>query len=582
MVSHPRSGSKEESYGGDSGTAWRGLPWYPIGRLSTAGVVALVACVCVGAALVGARTAAGANPAVSVVTASTAETSTTNFTSANATATCAPGTTLVGGGDQLTRGGAPNGIAGGTPPLSTTPVPNDGNVTLGVYPSNSGGMQSPSGTVTPGSWTATGGYSGQAPGTDYVSSYAMCASNVTAATIVEVAVTATQSLGPVTAQCPAGDSLVGGGGGYTEFPPGGGNNTKLLNSYPSDGAGDVPVSGATNPTSWTVKGNSNNPTGASTTTAIAVCSTGVTVPTVVETAANNDDNPPGSGAVPGGTTLPATASCAGGTTLLGGGSFVTSIQGGNVGGPGNGGQGVHLIGDFPGTASSGTTSSPVVSGAAGSSWTAMVQNGGQNLDALNVEAFALCMTKASPTLTTQASGGIDLGGGAVSDSATLAAGVNPTGSITFDLYGPSSSPNCSGSPVFTSSANVTGNGEYESGSFTPIQPGTYYWTASYSGDGGDNGTSGGCGAANESVHVEGAAEQLNDLLALVTGVGPGNSLAAKVQAAISSFQKGANSTCNQLGALLNEVGAQSGKQLPAVQANTIIADVNRIQTLLGC
>ena len=136
--------------------------------------------------------------------------------------------------------------------------------------------------------------------------------------------------------------------------------------------------------------------------------------------------------------------------------------------------------------------------------------------------------------------------------------------------------------MFTSSATVTGNGSYASGSFTPTQAGTYYWTASYSGDGGDNGTSDGCGAANESVHVEGAPEQLNDLLALVTGVGPGNSLAAKVQAAISSLPNGANSTCNQLGALLNEVRAQSGKHVPAVQANTIIADVNRIQTVLGC
>src|SRR5437879_12811933 len=44
---------------------------------------------------------------------------------------------------------------------------------------------------------------------------------------------------------------------------------------------------------------------------------------------------------------------------------------------------------------------------------------------------------------------------------------------------------CSGS-VFTSSATVTGNGDYSSGPFTATQAGTYHWRASYSGDGNNN------------------------------------------------------------------------------------------------
>src|SRR5262245_52565599 len=97
---------------------------------------------------------AAAAPTANVVSASTAMTGTTNFTSYKATATCPAGTTLVGGGDTLTRAGVP--------------VPNDGAVTLGLFPSDSSGTNAADGTPTPESWTAVGGYSGQAPGLDTV------------------------------------------------------------------------------------------------------------------------------------------------------------------------------------------------------------------------------------------------------------------------------------------------------------------------------------------------------------------------------------------------------------------------------
>jgi uncharacterized repeat protein (TIGR01451 family) len=318
---------------------------------------------------------------VQIASASTPMTSTTNFTTAHATATCPTGTTLVGGGDELTRSGSP--------------VPNDGAVTLGLNPSDGSGNTAPAGGTNPGSWTAIGGYSGQAPGTDTVTSFAVCASNLTSATVVAAQTTATDTLGPVTAVCPSGTSLIGGGGGYSSFP--GSNNTKILDSYPSDAAGDVPTNGSTNPTAWTLQGESNNGT-AETTTAVALCATDVTVPTEVVTASNNDDFPEGSyntnppGGVAGGTALPATAVCPTGTTLLDGGSYITSMQGGLVGGPGNGGQGVHVIGDFP----SDSSGNPIASGSAGS-WTLIGQDGGQNLDDLNVEAFGLCATSTGPS-----------------------------------------------------------------------------------------------------------------------------------------------------------------------------------------
>jgi hypothetical protein len=108
----------------------------------------------------------------------------------------------------------------------------------------------------------------------------------------------------------------------------------------------------------------------------------------------------------------------------------------------------------------------------------------------------------TPALTTSASPGGTLGA-SVHDTATLADGISPTGSITFNLYGPDDST-CSGPPAFTSGppVNVSGNGSYQSGDFTPTAAGTYRWTASYSGDSNNNPSASPCNAANESVTIK--------------------------------------------------------------------------------
>src|SRR5205814_1333293 len=70
---------------------------------------------------------------------------------------------------------------------------------------------------------------------------------------------------------------------------------------------------------------------------------------------------------------------------------------------------------------------------------------------------AILVGKLSPTLSTQASAAVTVGG-AVSDTATIAGGASPTGSITFKLYGPNDA-SCGGAAVFTSAAiAVNGNG----------------------------------------------------------------------------------------------------------------------------
>ena len=78
------------------------------------------------------------------------------------------------------------------------------------------------------------------------------------------------------------------------------------------------------------------------------------------------------------------------------------------------------------------------------------------------------------SLAQQSIGEVGLG---ISDKATLF-GVNPTGSVTFKLY---NNPNASGTPLFTTTANISG-GSATSAFFGVTSPGTYYWQATYNGD----------------------------------------------------------------------------------------------------
>jgi hypothetical protein len=71
-----------------------------------------------------------------------------------------------------------------------------------------------------------------------------------------------------------------------------------------------------------------------------------------------------------------------------------------------------------------------------------------------------------------------------SATAVLSSGAGPegpTGTMTFNLYGPAN-PTCAGFPLTTTNQMVTGNGSYVSDLFTPLAIGTYQWVVVYSGD----------------------------------------------------------------------------------------------------
>ena len=99
-------------------------------------------------------------------------------------------------------------------------------------------------------------------------------------------------------------------------------------------------------------------------------------------------------------------------------------------------------------------------------------------------------------------------------------GTSPGGSITFNLYDPSHT-DCSGTPAYTQTIPVSGNGGYTTTNTTPAATaGTWSWTASYSGDSGNTSSSSGCGQETVTVTplvAQGSCEGSGSIAVLVSG-----------------------------------------------------------------
>jgi Ice-binding-like/IPTL-CTERM motif len=91
-------------------------------------------------------------------------------------------------------------------------------------------------------------------------------------------------------------------------------------------------------------------------------------------------------------------------------------------------------------------------------------------------------------------------GSAISDTKTLSGAAIPTGTITFNLFGPNDAT-CTGPVIFTSTVPVNGNGTFTSASFTPLAIGTFRFIANFSGDANNAPTANACNAPNENVVV---------------------------------------------------------------------------------
>ena len=117
-------------------------------------------------------------------------------------------------------------------------------------------------------------------------------------------------------------------------------------------------------------------------------------------------------------------------------------------------------------------------------------------------------------------------GTAFQDAVSVIGYNSPSGTITFNLYGPND-PNCTGSQVvFTDTETVVSSGA-ESTQFAASSAtgaGDYHWIASYSGDSDNKPVSGACGDAGQTVAVTPAPSL--DVEAIPATAGEGQALTA--------------------------------------------------------
>jgi hypothetical protein len=132
--------------------------------------------------------------------------------------------------------------------------------------------------------------------------------------------------------------------------------------------------------------------------------------------------------------------------------------------------------------------------------------GRSNLDGSNVEADFI--SAAEPTglgvaeghiywispATLSTSPAVSLNADTIRAITTLKGANAPTGTISFDLFGPGDET-CTGTPLASNTVPVSGNGPYRSTEFIPTQAGTYRWRAAYSGDAENDPVNGACEGA---------------------------------------------------------------------------------------
>jgi hypothetical protein len=132
-----------------------------------------------------------------------------------ATAGCASGTVLVGGGIRVFH------AAGDQVVTSTVYEPNNGLVVKGSLPTDASGVNVPS--ADPANWTALGGFAGQSEAGDDVTAFALCSTGGPSHTQVVTATvngpTAAATIARVTASCPVGTRSSGAGGRPRPPPP---------------------------------------------------------------------------------------------------------------------------------------------------------------------------------------------------------------------------------------------------------------------------------------------------------------------------------------------------------------------------
>jgi hypothetical protein len=149
----------------------------------------------------------------------------------------------------------------------------------------------------------------------------------------------------------------------------------------------------------------------------------------------------------------------------------------------------------------------------------------------------------SVTFTAGASGGTV--GDPVSATATIQEGAIPTGQITFKAFSPADTT-CSAAAAFSSTVDVSGNGQYRSKTFVPPRVGAFRWTVAYSGDANHAPATSSCGKATSSIaqagpSISGAVTQraevgtsFQDTATLQGGYSPGGTITFRIYGPVAA------------------------------------------------
>jgi hypothetical protein len=172
--------------------------------------------------------------------------------------------------------------------------------------------------------------------------------------------------------------------------------------------------------------------------------------------------------------------------------------------------------------------------------------------------------------------------GATSITAFLTGGSSPTGTITFRVFGPSSTTptTCPSTWPLVGTASVSANGTYHpSAGFTPMSDsGNYWWYASYDGDAGNIGSNSTCGSGMAETVVSGKPTTMSLTVPAAGTEGtaiPGTSITATLSGGSSPTggitfhvfgpQQTAPTTCSTGWKLVDGVGVSgNGTYHPAV------------------
>jgi hypothetical protein len=128
-------------------------------------------------------------------------------------------------------------------------------------------------------------------------------------------------------------------------------------------------------------------------------------------------------------------------------------------------------------------------------------------DTTSTPSATITYALATPgtSLSVPASGAAGSAIAASSIGATLPGATgDASGTITFKVFGPASSPpsTCASGGTTVGTATVSGNGIYHpAAAYTPPKVGHYYWYASYTGDGGNQTSTSACGAGMKSTAI---------------------------------------------------------------------------------